>query len=55
MQLLAAAWAVYIKDEKRAAAAEVERLGKLVHGDEEFQEAVARMVGESGTLGKESG
>ncbi|TKA82077.1 hypothetical protein B0A55_01515 [Friedmanniomyces simplex] len=45
IRLLAASWAGLIKDGMEAAAAEVEKLGKLVYGDGLFKAAMSDAVG----------
>ncbi|KAK3068882.1 hypothetical protein LTR53_013223 [Teratosphaeriaceae sp. CCFEE 6253] len=54
IELLANAWAGLTRDDKKTAAEEVARLGKLVYGDEEFEEEMASAVGGSGVIGEQS-
>ncbi|KAK5684684.1 hypothetical protein LTR17_027139 [Elasticomyces elasticus] len=55
MQLLAAAWAGFIRDEKTVAADEVEQTGKKAYGDGVFQSAMAAASGGSGIIGEGEG
>ncbi|KAK0256220.1 hypothetical protein B0A54_08090 [Friedmanniomyces endolithicus] len=52
-QLLAAAWAGLIRDDKTEAADEVERTGKKAYGDGIFQSAMAAACGGGGMIGEE--
>ncbi|KAK5681748.1 hypothetical protein LTS10_006281 [Elasticomyces elasticus] len=55
MQLLAAAWAGLIRDDKTDAADEVEKTGKKAFGDGVFQSAMAAASGGSGIIGEGEG
>ncbi|KAK3640160.1 hypothetical protein LTR56_005572 [Elasticomyces elasticus] len=52
---MAATWAGLVRDDKKVAASELEKIGKMVYGDDKFQTAMAGVVGGSGVTGEEEG
>ncbi|KAK3626953.1 hypothetical protein LTR56_019492 [Elasticomyces elasticus] len=55
MSLMAATWAGLTREDKTVAASEIERVGKMVYGDANFQTAMASVVGGSAVTGEEEG
>ncbi|KAK4899645.1 hypothetical protein LTR27_002911 [Elasticomyces elasticus] len=53
IQLMAASWAGLIREGKTTAAETIEKAGKMVYGDQEFQAVMAEASGGSGVVENE--